>query len=623
MSHVSSAHHVLARIEHRLHRHSGETITCSEVRSWLTTISHELDALQTLLEGPPELTDPVVSPAVKRIRACTVCTFQQPVSASSACQMCGNRDFSPINDAPAVGEMETAADNEFNVHEPIESSATSKLFNSSGPFAEFESNTQMVTCMLELLPQDDTICSVLTCQSFRDVIYALFPSRSRPSAAAALSSLDRFLWIKTFPLEDQPSWWDADLCALIGKFGDLELLQWAKRQRCVWDSRVCTGAAKQGNLRMLQWARAQGCASDDALYAAAAASGNMEMLEWLGKPSEAEDPAVCLAAAAGGGHLELLRWLVNGGAGGWSILSDNASISGATSFLEAGGMVKGVTTLPLPCGASSVSLAGLEWMLTNGYGWCEQSSTTMPRAPKGQFIAEAAGRGELNLMQWARQHKFDWDARTCANAAGGGHMEVLQWAFDHGCPLMHKGGYTNCWRYDYEVRDEEWIDSCVSAAAGGHLDTLQWLVQNGCELSSMVTSSAAAGGHFEVLKWAIVQGCELHKEICTSAAEGGHLEFLQFIVRDLGCKLEPEACTAAAAGGHLTVLQWLRSEGCHWNDSELMVAAAGGGHLYVLHARAWRPIAGAIARRPARMAHLQPCGHRRGAGVHLRYLRFS
>ena len=42
--------------------------------------------------------------------------------------------------------------------------------------------------------------------------------------------------------------------------------------------------------------------------------------------------------------------------------------------------------------------------------------------------------------------------------------------------------------------------------------------------------------------------------------------------------------------------------------------------LYVLHARAWRPIAGAIARRPARRAQLRPCGHRRGAGV---YLRFS
>ena len=42
--------------------------------------------------------------------------------------------------------------------------------------------------------------------------------------------------------------------------------------------------------------------------------------------------------------------------------------------------------------------------------------------------------------------------------------------------------------------------------------------------------------------------------------------------------------------------------------------------LYTLHARAWRPIAGAIARRPARKAHLRPCGHRRGAGV---YLRFS
>ena len=45
--------------------------------------------------------------------------------------------------------------------------------------------------------------------------------------------------------------------------------------------------------------------------------------------------------------------------------------------------------------------------------------------------------------------------------------------------------------------------------------------------------------------------------------------------------------------------------------------------LYVLHAQAWRPIAGAIARRPARRAQLRPCGHRRGAGVYLRYLRFS
>ena len=46
--------------------------------------------------------------------------------------------------------------------------------------------------------------------------------------------------------------------------------------------------------------------------------------------------------------------------------------------------------------------------------------------------ALAAKRGQLAILQWARQKRCTWDERTCSNAAANGHLAVLQWARQNG-----------------------------------------------------------------------------------------------------------------------------------------------------------------------------------------------
>jgi hypothetical protein len=63
-----------------------------------------------------------------------------------------------------------------------------------------------------------------------------------------------------------------------------------------------------------------------------------------------------------------------------------------------------------------------------------------------------------------------WGERTCAAAAQNGQLEVLQWAREHGC----------AWSEDLEDLEDPDMDCCALAAYGGHLEVLQWLRAHGC-----------------------------------------------------------------------------------------------------------------------------------------------
>ena len=55
---------------------------------------------------------------------------------------------------------------------------------------------------------------------------------------------------------------------------------------------------------------------------------------------------------------------------------------------------------------------------------------------------EAAGSGNMELVQWLRGEGCPWDKWTCAVAVGQGigqpdphgHVEMLRWARENGCP---------------------------------------------------------------------------------------------------------------------------------------------------------------------------------------------
>ena len=45
---------------------------------------------------------------------------------------------------------------------------------------------------------------------------------------------------------------------------------------------------------------------------------------------------------------------------------------------------------------------------------------------------EAARRGYVSTLKWAREHGCDWNSRTCKYAARYGHLDCLIWAREHG-----------------------------------------------------------------------------------------------------------------------------------------------------------------------------------------------
>ena len=82
-----------------------------------------------------------------------------------------------------------------------------------------------------------------------------------------------------------------------------------------------------------------------------------------------------------------------------------------------------------------------------------------------QRCANAARKGHLKCLIWAREQRCPWDARTCADAAMNGRLETLIWARDHGCP--------------WDTR------TCTDATRNEHKDILKWIHKNGSPCDCM------------------------------------------------------------------------------------------------------------------------------------------
>merc|ERR1712224_965414 len=51
-----------------------------------------------------------------------------------------------------------------------------------------------------------------------------------------------------------------------------------------------------------------------------------------------------------------------------------------------------------------------------------------PPCPCSTWVCNyAAEKGDLEMLQWAREEGCPWEEMACMMAARGGHLEVLQW----------------------------------------------------------------------------------------------------------------------------------------------------------------------------------------------------
>ena len=78
-----------------------------------------------------------------------------------------------------------------------------------------------------------------------------------------------------------------------------------------------------------------------------------------------------------------------------------------------------------------------------------------------RFVCDdAASRGSVRLLKWARENNGDWNSGPCAWTAMCGHLPALQYLHENGCP----------WH----------SDTCWCAAGNKHWDCLQYAVDNKC-----------------------------------------------------------------------------------------------------------------------------------------------
>ena len=158
--------------------------------------------------------------------------------------------------------------------------------------------------------------------------------------------------------------------------------------------------------------------------------------------------------------------------------------------------------------------------------WAPQQQQQLSDDQKRHFQLRALFYGDVAAAAWSGVEKGDaqQQRQMCASAARGGQLQALQWLRDHGC--------------DWDA----W--TCSSAAHGGHLAVLQWARANGCFWNKLTCSFAARNGHLAVLQWARANGCDWNASTCTAAAEGGHLAVLQW-ARANGCNWDRRTCSAA------------------------------------------------------------------------------
>ena len=128
----------------------------------------------------------------------------------------------------------------------------------------------------------------------------------------------------------------------------------------------------------------------------------------------------------------------------------------------------------------------------------------------GAVCEDAARRGSVRLLKWARENNLDWSTYTCSSAAYMRTPARSQVLARERVPLG--------------------LDTCYWAAEKGHLPALQYLHENGCPWHWSTCSAAADNGHLPVLQYSHENGCPWDYGTCLNVGYYKHWDCLQYLV---------------------------------------------------------------------------------------------
>jgi ankyrin repeat protein len=308
--------------------------------------------------------------------------------------------------------------------------------------------------------------------------------------------------------------------------------------------------------------------------------------------------------AAWGGHIELVRWLVD----------DIAAPLGQVDI---------VGNTPLLYSVYGGHRLVVEFFTARGRSLRERNNKNHT------VILQAACGGHLHLVKWLLEKGFslqetDNDGNTALLfAAWGGHRELMEFLLTCGSQLHEKNhnGHSVFLSAANGGRVEvvEWLlaqgfslhetnnngdTALLLAAYGGHRHLVQRLLElgasledkNGCGFTPLL--SAANGGQLEMAKWLLARGSSIREadnDGYTSlilAACGGNIDLVRFFLEN-GASLKERnnngdtALLLAAYCGHRELVEWLVDHGSALDEKNntgmgVLISAANGRHLDVV-----------------------------------------
>lgn len=271
--------------------------------------------------------------------------------------------------------------------------------------------------------------------------------------------------------------------------------------------------------------------------------------------------------AAWGGHIEIVRWLVD--VAGASL--DDVDIVGNTALLYA---VYG--------GHRDI----IDELVSRGRSLRERNSKNHTA------LLQAACGGHLDIVKWLLEQGFsltecDHDGNTSLLfAAWGGHLELIQFLLKNGSSLTEQ--------------NQNGHSVFLSAANGGRVHVVEWLLDNGFSINETNNNGdtalllAAYGGHRDLVERLLELGASLaDKNACgftplLSAANGGQLEMARWLL-DNGASLDEAdydgytSLILAACGGNVDLVKFFISRGAlvkeqNSNGDTALLLASYCGH---------------------------------------------
>lgn len=238
--------------------------------------------------------------------------------------------------------------------------------------------------------------------------------------------------------------------------GHLEMLVWCKTNGSPWNGTLCRMAARCGDLGLLEWCVAnEDPASSERhlLCAVAAGEGHLHVLEWCRARGFPWGLGVCFSAASGG-HFEVLKWCVANGCKWDSFVERYAGgFRGAKVFKGSVEVMSWATLNGCPWISDWIDLTVVCKMAVKGDNlellrWCAIQCLKLEKSLVSRMGDSTSG-DQLDL-QGSRRVAGDCEIRRMMQsrgfsrvalgkligrtAAGRGNLEILQWCRDGGCP---------------------------------------------------------------------------------------------------------------------------------------------------------------------------------------------